>query len=50
MLIDRDPAEDVFARVPELAAPTAPGLVQRADDQRADDQRDGPVRVDLSCR
>jgi transposase, IS5 family len=49
MLIDRYPAEDVFARVPELADQTDPVLVQ-LDALLEDDQLFAQVRADLVQR
>jgi IS5 family transposase len=49
MLIDRYPPEDVFARVPELAAQTDPVLV-RLDRLLDDDQLYQQVHGDLACR
>jgi IS5 family transposase len=49
MLIDRYPAEDVFARVPELASQTDPVLVQ-LDHLLDDDQMYQQVRADLVRR
>src|SRR5215468_3411948 len=49
MLIDRYPAEDVFARVPELADQTDPVLVQ-LDRLLDDDQLYQQVRADLVRR
>jgi IS5 family transposase len=49
MLIDRSPAEDVFARVPELADQTDPVLVQ-LDRLLDDDQLYWQVRADLARR
>src|SRR5260370_1254798 len=47
MLIERSDPEDVFARVPELAAQTDPVLVQ-LDRLLADDDLYRPVRGDLA--
>jgi transposase, IS5 family len=49
MLVDRYPAEDVFARVPELANQTDPVLVQ-LDQLLTDDQLYQQVRGDLERR
>jgi IS5 family transposase len=49
MLIDRYEPEDVFARVPELAAQTDPVLIQ-LDRLLDDDQLYGRVRADLAHR
>ncbi len=49
MLIDRYPAEDVFARVPELAGQTDPVLVQ-LDRLLEDDELSQQVRGDLGPR
>jgi transposase, IS5 family len=49
MLIDRYPAEDVFARVPELAGQTDPVLVQ-LDHVLEDDGLFQQVRADLVRR
>ena len=49
MLIDRYDAEDVFARVPELAEQTDPVLVQ-LDRLLDDDQLYAQVRGDLARR
>jgi IS5 family transposase len=49
MLVDRYPAEDVFARVPELADQTDPVLVQ-LDRLLDDDQLYTQVRADLAHR
>jgi transposase, IS5 family len=49
MLIDRSDAEDVFARVPELAEQTDPVLVQ-LDRLLDDDQLYAQVRGDLARR
>jgi transposase, IS5 family len=49
MLVDRYPAEDVFARVPELAHQTDPVLVQ-LDSLLSDDELYQQVHGDLSCR
>jgi transposase, IS5 family len=49
MLIDRYPAEDVYARVPELAHHTDPVLVQ-LDQLLSDDELYQQVHDDLSCR
>lgn len=49
MLIDRYPAEDVFARVPELAGQTDPVLVQ-LDRLLDDDWLFAQVRTDLVRR
>jgi len=57
MLIDKHPAEDVFARVPEVAAQTDPVLKQLDvlldDDQLYQQVRDEPsktVSVDTGAR
>jgi len=49
MLIDRYPAEDVFARVPELAEQTDP-VLRQLDRLLDDDQLYGQVRADLAHR
>jgi IS5 family transposase len=49
MLIDRYPAEDVFARVPELENQTDPVLV-KLDRLLEDDLLFERVRADLACR
>lgn len=49
MLVDRYPAEDVFARVPELADQTDPVLVQ-LDRLLDDDRLVVQVRADLVRR
>src|SRR5215469_6174790 len=49
MLVDRYPAEDVFARVPELANQTDPVLV-KLDRLLEDDQLFQRVRADLVRR
>jgi IS5 family transposase len=49
MLIDRYPAEDVFARVPELAAQTDP-VLRQLDRLLEDEPRFQLVRADLARR
>lgn len=49
MLIDKHPPEDVFARVPELAAQTDP-VLQALDALLEDDQLYQQVRTDLGKR
>src|SRR6266852_1705187 len=49
MLIDRHPSEDVFARVPEVAAQTDP-VLQQLDQLLEDDELYQGVRADLGKR
>ena len=49
MLIDRYPPEDVFARVPEVAAQTDP-VLQQLDQLLDDDELYQGVRADLGKR
>jgi transposase, IS5 family len=49
MLIDRYPVEDVFARVPEVAAQTDP-VLNTLDSLLEDDQLYQTVRTDLGKR
>jgi transposase, IS5 family len=49
MLVDRYPREDVFARVPELAAQTAP-VLRQLDRLLDDDALYARVRADLGRR
>ena len=49
MLVDRYDPEDVFARVPEVAAQTDP-VLKRLDHLLEDDHLDKQVRADLGKR